>query len=153
MKMGIPKPLREEHAELHRDLGALIKSGGQVGRAARRVAERLHPHFVKEEKLAMPPLGLLRPMMAGKGTVKAGEVMDLMERLAAQIPAMFREHRQIVGALQGLASAGRKERNGAARRFAQRLLLHARIEEDVLYPASLLVGEYLKTLMEMNARR
>jgi hypothetical protein len=29
-------------------------------------------------------------------------------------------------------------------RFAEKLALHAKTEEDVLYPAAILVGEYLK---------
>ena len=32
-------------------------------------------------------------------------------------------------------------------RFAEKLTLHAKTEEDVLYPASLLIGEYIKIML------
>jgi len=33
-------------------------------------------------------------------------------------------------------------------RFAEKLMLHAQTEEEVLYPAAILVGEYLKVKLE-----
>jgi hypothetical protein len=35
-------------------------------------------------------------------------------------------------------------------RFAEKLRLHARTEEGVLYPAAILVGEYLKLILNLN---
>jgi hypothetical protein len=34
-------------------------------------------------------------------------------------------------------------------RFAEKLMLHAKTEEEVLYPAAILVGEYLKLKLEI----
>ena len=62
MDIKIPEPLKVEHAELHAELVALTKAPGKVGEAARNVAVLLHPHFVKEEEYALPPLGLLAPI-------------------------------------------------------------------------------------------
>ena len=59
MEFPIPEPLKVEHAELHAELVEATKAGGLVGEAAREVAKRLHPHFVREEEFALPPLGLL----------------------------------------------------------------------------------------------
>jgi hypothetical protein len=33
-------------------------------------------------------------------------------------------------------------------RFAEKLMFHAQTEEEVLYPAAILVGEYLKVKLE-----
>ena len=64
MDIKIPTSLKVEHEELHAELVALTKAPGRVGEAARNVAAQLHPHFVKEEKNALPPLGLLVTVVA-----------------------------------------------------------------------------------------
>ena len=60
--------MKAEHEELYVELIAAIDSGAAVGDAAKAVAELLHPHFVKEEAYALPPLGLLA--LLGKGHVR-----------------------------------------------------------------------------------
>ena len=57
---------------------------------------------------------------------------------------MLLEHKEIVGALEVLAEAARKEEKDEFVHFAEKLILHAQTEEEVLYPASILVSEYLK---------
>ena len=56
MKMIIPKPLKLEHNELHRELVEVVKTFGPIGKAAEAVAKVLHPHYVKEEEYALPPI-------------------------------------------------------------------------------------------------
>ena len=45
---------------------------------------------------------------------------------------------------EALTSAATEEGHNEHARFAQKLILHARTEEEVLYPAAILLGEYLK---------
>ena len=47
-------------------------------------------------------------------------------------------------ALQTLVEAATQENKPQARQFAEKLKEHARVEEDVTYPAAILVGEYVK---------
>ena len=61
---------------------------------------------------------------------------------------MLREHQAVVAALAQLAAAAEKEKLPEHARFAEKLALHAKTEEDVLYPAAILVGEYLKLKLE-----
>jgi len=49
-----------------------------------------------------------------------------------------------VAALKKLTSAAAEEKLPEPARFAEKLILHAQTEEEVLYPAAILVGEYLK---------
>lgn len=60
MKFEIPRPLKIEHEELHEMLRKAMKEPGELGDAAKAVAKLMHPHFLKEEEYALPPLGLLR---------------------------------------------------------------------------------------------
>ena len=55
----IPASLKAEHEQLHAALAKATQESGALGEAARDVARLLHPHFDKEERYAMPPLGLL----------------------------------------------------------------------------------------------
>lgn len=144
MPMKIPQSLAVEHEALHAKLVALTKTSGRVGEAARHVAAVLHPHFVKEEEYALPPLGLLVSIAQGGVTPEMRAAVAMTERLKKDLPEMLAEHRQVVVALESLAAAGRAEKHPDAERFAEELRVHAETEEQVLYPAAILVGAYVR---------
>jgi len=142
--MDIPEPLKIEHRELHEALSAAARLPDRTGRAAEHVAELLHPHFVAEEEYALPQLGLLSATAAGREPADAREAIALSDRLKANLPRMLEEHKAIVVALEALERAARDEGHADVLRFAGSLKIHAQTEEQVLYPASILVGDYLK---------
>jgi hemerythrin-like domain-containing protein len=144
MEIMIPQSLKLEHEELHAELARAIKHGGKVGDAAEAVANVLHSHFIKEEEYALPPLGLLSFLSQGKFTSQMKEIVVMTEKLKLDLPNMLEEHRQIVKELDNLAEAAKKENKTEIVLFAEKLKLHAKNEEEVLYPAAILVGEYLK---------
>lgn len=141
MKFDIPIPLQAEHQELHATLVRATKEPGTIGEAAREVARVLHPHFVREEQFALPPLALLVDLASGAVRADMAEVLPMTSRLRAELPAMLAEHKQIVRALEQLAAAARVAQRPEYERFAEALVLHAQTEEQVMYPAALLVGE------------
>ncbi|MND04072.1 hypothetical protein D3C83_241840 [compost metagenome] len=47
-------------------------------------------------------------------------------------------------ALKKLIAVAKKEKKLEHAHFAEKLMLHAKTEEEVLYPAAILIGEYLK---------
>ena len=57
---------------------------------------------------------------------------------------MSGEHKAIVGALEGLLEVAQAQNRPEYVDFAENLMTHAAMEEQVLYPAAVLVGEYLK---------
>lgn len=141
--LQIPASIRADHEELHEELAALSALPGKTGAAAKAVAGALHPHFLAEEELAMPPLGLLHSVAYGK-SVEAGAAVALTDRLRAEMPKMLEEHKAITATLDALAAAAKAEGQPNASRFAEALRRHAQLEEEVLYPAALLVGKHLK---------
>lgn len=143
----IPEPLKVEHDALHSELVKLTELTGEVGRAARKVAEMMQPHLLREEEYALPPLGLLRAVADGKVTEEMRGVVALTDRLRANLPQMLAEHHAVAGALDKLAIAGQNERHMEAVRFAEALKAHHETEEQILYPAVVLIGEYLKTVL------
>ncbi|NLD05065.1 MAG: hypothetical protein GX672_04075 [Synergistaceae bacterium] len=144
MKIENPHSLKVEHEELHAELVEATKAGGATGEAAKAVAKVLHHHFLKEEEYAMPPLGLLSVLAHGQVTPEMREVLTMTDRLKAELPEMLAEHEAIVAALKVLTDASKKENKMQYVHFAEKLTLHAKTEEEVLYPASILVGEYIK---------
>lgn len=140
----IPAAIKAEHEKIHADLQALTTQSGKTGEAAKRVAAVLHEHFQREEELALPPLGLLAPLADGRATPQVREVLALTDRLKAEMPRMLREHKAILQALDELERAAKAERHTDGIQFVDELKAHAQTEEQVLYPAALLVGEYVK---------
>jgi hypothetical protein len=57
---------------------------------------------------------------------------------------MLADHKKVGEQLVGLAYAAIFENQPEALRFVDRLMLHARMEEEILYPAAILVGDYLE---------
>ena len=144
LECKIPDALKAEHEEIHEELAKVTRLGGKTGEAAQRVARIMDPHFIKEEEMAMPPLGLLRPLAEGTAKAEMAQVIDLTDRLKKELPTMLKEHQVIVGALGALIEAAKQEDKPQALQLAERLKHHAKTEEEFLYPAAVLVGEYLK---------
>ena len=144
VSLKIPKPMKVEHTELHRELKKATKEKGRLGDASKAVAKVLHPHFVKEEEYAMPPLGLLTVLAEGRVSAKMKDALVMTNRLKADLDQMLKEHKQIVAALKKLVVEAKKEKKLEYVEFADKLVLHAQTEEEVYYPASILIGKYLK---------
>ena len=144
MTFTIPSPLKLEHEELHAELVRATQAGGRVGEAAKGVARVLHDHFVKEEEFALPPIGLLSSLARGEVDDNMKSVFGMTDRLKAELPKMLEEHKAVVAALEKLIVAAEAEKKPEHARFAKKLMLHAQTEEEVLYPAAVLIGKYLK---------
>jgi hypothetical protein len=139
-----PTVLSLEHKEMQEDLARATRAGGETERAAWQVTRVLFPHVYREEEFAMPPLLLLPRLARGEVTPDMESVLAKTEIMKAELPRMLAEHKAIVTALRKLLQAATAEGHPGFASFAQKLIQHAQMEEEVLYPASILVGEYLK---------
>jgi hypothetical protein len=144
MEFKTPTILHAEHEELHKMLKNATQLPGKTGEAAKVVAKVLHPHFIKEEEYALPPLGLLPLLAEGKILPEMKPVIAMTDKLKSELPEMLAEHKQIEAALLELLKASKAENQPAATLFAEQLLEHAKMEEAVSYPTAILIGEYLK---------
>lgn len=136
--------MKIEHDELHDMLRKATKEPGELGAAALTVAKLMHPHFVKEEEYALPPLGLLRSLLDGNVTPEMAEVLSLTDKLKAELPQMLAEHKLIVIALEELSAAAERAGKSAYVDFSKALTLHAQTEEEVAYPTAILIGDYVR---------
>jgi hypothetical protein len=144
MEFTIPLPLQHEHAALHERLRQATQAGSDVGEAARTLARLMHPHFVKEDRFALPPLGLLAPLARGEWSAGMAEVLTLTDQLETELPQMLAEHQTIVAALETLREAAQRADRPEIVAFAEALVEHARTEEEVMYPAAVLVGQLVR---------
>ena len=140
----VPESLQVEHKHIHEALVEATRAPGRVGAAARELAAVLHPHFEREDQIALPPLGLLRPLAAGETPAGMEEALAMTDALRKELPRMLEEHVRIRAATEKLRAAAREEKAPAHQRFAEDLAAHARSEEEVLYPAAILVGDIIR---------
>ena len=151
--VDIPASIRAEHEELWAELDHATVCSGRVGEAARMVAQRLRPHFAREEQIALPPLALLLPLSTRGFAPEMVAVLPMSDSLAAELPRMLQEHREIRQAVERLAEAARSEMRPDQLQLAERLRQHAQTEEEVLYPAAIMVGKYVRLwLTSMSSR-
>lgn len=146
--MKAPPSLRREHEELHADLARAGQMPGLLGQTAREVARIMHPHFLREDEYAIPPLSLLPRLAHGQVTPDMAEVLPLVARLKEEMPLMIEEHRAILGAVRAFAQAAESDGDEKCIRLAAELTVHAQLEEEVLYPTAVLVGEYVKSKLQ-----
>jgi hypothetical protein len=140
----LPTVLTMEHEAMAEELARATRAGGRTAEAALRVTRVFFPHVYREEEFAIPPLLLLPRLASGEVTPDMESILAKTDVMKAELPRMLQEHKVIVEALQKLLQAAAGEGHTGFARFAQKLILHAQTEEEVLYPASILVGEYIR---------
>ena len=70
-------------------------------------------------------------------------VLLRIDRFRRWLPEMFSDHREIARVMSDLETAAMDDRKPEFARLVPKVLLHMETEDDVIYPAPLLVGQYL----------
>lgn len=138
-----PSSIGDEHRELHQALARATREGGELGASAEALERALAPHFHREEEIATPPLSLLAKLSTGEATAEMRAVLPMTQALERELPRMLREHQAIREALGKFRQAAEKAQREDYLRFSDQLAAHARQEEEILYPAAILVGRYV----------
>ena len=101
--------------------------------------------ILEENEFALPPFSLLVPLSQGKFECSVTDVLQLTDKLEADMPAMLSEHKDITAALIQLKDAATSENKPAGVEFAEHLAAYAQTEEEITYPTALLIGWYVKS--------
>ncbi len=144
MIFHIPASLLSGHEALHAALLRASKEPGDIGVAAAELSRLLHPHMLREEALVFPNLGLLRQLGSGVINTEMAQAAKNADTLRADLAHLAAEHKDITAALQKLMTAARESDRTEYAEFAYRMLEHMRVEEEVLYPAAVVVGDYVR---------
>lgn len=143
-KPGVPSSIKVEHEFLLSQVNAITLFQDSTGLAATEIEELMQHHFREEEDFVLPPLGLLPLLASDKIPEQSKEVIQLAEKLKAQLAHMTLEHQMINALIVKLKEVATRENHPEVVDFEKALRKHAEIEEEVYFPAAILVGEYLK---------
>lgn len=141
--LKVPESLRLRHEAFVAEFTRATKDPGKVGDAARSIEKLAVAHFAKGKEV-FKPLGLLPFLAEGQLPPGHAKAREIAASLRENLPQIRREHRDLIAGLKKLAAAAKEESKPEYAAFAEQLILHIREEEEVFYPAVLLVGETLK---------
>lgn len=140
-----PSSLEEEHKKVHAKMSEILSSSGNTSKVAKEVQTLLQPHFEKEEQLSIPVLGALQPYVSGTLTEEAkNQAIQISQQFKKEYPTMLDEHKQIVAALGNLEITAKKENRQDVLAFIELLKEHATNEEQITYPATIVIGDLLE---------
>ncbi len=142
-----PNSLKEEHMEIMGSLRSSANFSDGTGRAVKELLKVLEPHFEKEEKVAMPVLGSLSELVSGEHVSNLREIADSQGALLQEYENMFQEHQILKQFIERAKAESKREGHEDVSDLLDALGHHARVEEEVLYPAALLAGTLAKCLL------
>jgi hypothetical protein len=144
LKVGVPEALRRSHDEARTQLAWANMERDSIAAAAKRVGKLCLPHFEYEERTVFPVLALLPQLQRGEVRPEMVDVLPLISDFAARHDALDHHHQSIRSAIEDMLHTARKEKNRVFAEVASNLRVHERVEDQVIYPTVLLIGQYLK---------
>lgn len=144
MELKTPIPLRSEHQALSAEIAKAARLERRTGVAAQLCSRLIEQHFAKEEAFTLPLLGLLPALAQGTIEPQMAAAITLAAKLRDQLPDLLAERRVIAAAVEELMAAAEDEGHAELVEFAEKLLLHEEIEQQVSYPTAILIGKYLQ---------
>lgn len=147
-KPQVPSSIKEEHEYLLDKIHRIKLLPDSTGLAAGKLNDLMQHHFKEEEDMALPALGLLPLLSAGKLPDQSKEIIELCEKLKAQLVHLDVEHQLIKAYMDELMKVAIKENHPEVTELEQALQKHRKTEEEVFFPTAILIGEYLKLRAE-----
>lgn len=147
-KPEIPSSIKDEHELLLEQMRTFTLFQDRTGQMALKLDSLLKHHFQEEEDFVLPPLGYLPLLASGEMPEQHNEVIQLTQKLKSQLAHMSAEHQLIKAYMNELKQAADHDNHHEIIEFEKELNKHANTEEEVFFPAALLVGKYLKLKSE-----
>ena|SRR5579875_2885836 len=145
--LATPMSLDEEHKELMHSLRESAELKDKTGKAVSEILSVLEPHFAKENDLVMPLLGSISDLVSGEKVQNLAEIAASQAPLIKEYDTMFKEHARIKKLVTKAQSLAKEEKHHDVIEILEALAHHARIEEEVLYPAALLAATVAESLL------
>ena len=143
-KPAMPSSIKIEHDSLLARLHVVTLFQDSTGIVAKKLLKLMEHHFSEEENFVFPPLGLLPSLASGEVREKSEQIIQLTEQLKSQLTHMSMEHQLIKTHMEELEKAATKDNHAEIIALIRDVHKHATIEEEVYFPAAILVGEYLR---------
>jgi iron-sulfur cluster repair protein YtfE (RIC family) len=139
-----PLALAQAHLELTDQLGYAVSLKSPTGEIARQLEATLKNHLRREDEMITPLLATFPNLAAGRLPVDAASLIELFERAEKNYESLLGEHAEITRIVERLRPTAESDREEEVVRFCDELLAHARLEEQVLYPAAVVAGRFMK---------
>ena len=136
--------IKEEHEHLLEQMEKLVQTKDSTRQVAKRILELMRHHFQEEEDYVLPPLRALPALASGMIPEHSSEIIRLTEKLKSQLSHINAEHQMIMVHLRELKLAVAYDSLPDVTLLEEQVHKHARAEEEVYFPAAILIGEYLK---------
>lgn len=143
-KPQVPSSIKKEHEYLLDKIHKITLFQDSTGRTAIKLYDLMQHHFTEEEDYVLPPLGILPLLASGTLPEERNEVIQLCEKLKSQLSHLSAEHQLIKAFVDELIQSDTTENHPGIIEFEKELQKHANTEEEVFFPAAILIGEYLK---------
>lgn len=140
----IPEAMRLGHDEIRAELVRATSVPGPIGEAAGRMAELCLPHFEREEETVYPVFGMLREFASGEVRPQWASVLPLVAEFKHWHDTLDAQHQSIAPAIHDLLLAAYKEDNREMVEFTYNLRTHETMEDQVIFPTVLLIGNYVE---------
>jgi hemerythrin superfamily protein len=145
-KNPLLKSIQSEHNELLSIIHTMTAYPDSAGIIARKTEELLRHHFEEEENYALIPLSYLHAVNSGNIPENSDDIIRMSEYLVTQQGHLNVEHQLISAYIKELIAAANPAQHTAVKSFADRVKQHASAEEEIYFPAAILVGEHLKKI-------
>jgi len=142
----VPQSIRLEHAAIIERLTKEAAKSGVSAAIAQKALVLIKTHFAKEEEFVFPPLGLLDQIAAGESPADAVKraAIDMVERTKASKQSLQEDHIQITSMMNDLIQAATRANEADLVVFAGNVAAHNLGEIEVLQPATVMIGDYLR---------
>jgi hypothetical protein len=153
MRPRVPGSVKEEYESLYQSLKDAVNVPGNVGTAAKDAFRLVQQHYNKDCEFALPPLKYL-PTIAGENlTGEIEKIHNMSTRLKRQLPHMRKEVVNITAALEKLAEVSLREEKREYHHLARGFIMFLEREDQVLYPAAVLIGDLIQAKAELEGRK
>lgn len=143
-KPEMPSSIKKTHEYLLEQIHKITSYKDSSGRAAIKIEELMHHHFKEEEDVVLPLLGLLSSLANDQMPEQIKNIILLSEKVRPLMNHLSAEHQLIKAYLEELKQASDSEHRPEILEFEKEVSKHAISEEEVYFPAAILIGEYLK---------
>ena len=145
-KPPVPSTILQQHDSLIMTITKWTTFGDSTARSAYRLKEIMVHHFREEEDYVLPALGVLPSIVNGIMPAEPKELTRMIDQYKANSSHFIAEHQMIKVYMEELKAIAGKENHHGLAEFEKALTMHVREEEELLFPAVILIGEYLKLL-------
>jgi hypothetical protein len=144
LRLSTPKSILRDHQKLHQELERFASEQTVIGELSQCLERILEKHITKEEEFALPPLSLLSKLYVYHHNIDMSEGAAMAKKLKHYYQDMLNDHKIITQQSEKLKEEASTKNRKDVITAIEKLLAHVQLEEEVLYPTTIVIGKYIK---------